>query len=532
MNVRMKSIAAKIASLCLCAVMAAGLMAGPLASVAYADEYTYQATIYAGNHGRFGNALDIRVNNKNSGSSYRIERGSGDKIIISGLKKGDVVSIDVTRSGAVTTDADSPYYVRGLRDSGMDNSEAGHGAFRVDRDRDFVVAYGMRSQETSYTVYYQTADGVTLEPAHTYYGNVGDKPVAAYLYIDGYMPLTYNLTKTLSDNPAENTMTFVYVPEKGPDVTIRVPGPVVEEHIPGGTVTVDVPGPVIVQRPAAGQNTGTQTGTNGNQGQASDNNGGQTSDGTSGGNNQTQTGGNNQAQTGGNNQAQTGSNNQAQTGGNNQAQTGGDNQGQTGGNDSSQTGGDNQDQTGGNDPSQIGGNQTQSPNGSGNPSQTGGNTGTSGGQIDLSGVGGHGSRDDGANGNAQTGDPGDGSGDNAGNEYRPGGSRDVIISSNYEPSEIVDLDENPSGVPMDDTPDGQGDATMDGQIDGQTDGQDNAQDGMNENPDGTGTGTMSPEKPGLPILPIVLGVIGVVAVVVIVVLVAYKKQQGGEDGDE
>ena len=46
-------------------------------------------------------------------------------------------------------------------------------------------------------------------------------------------------------------MTFVYVPEKGPDVTIRVPGPVVEEHIPGGTVTVDVPGPVIVQRPAA-----------------------------------------------------------------------------------------------------------------------------------------------------------------------------------------------------------------------------------------------------------------------------------------
>ena len=82
MNVRMNRIAAKITSLCLCAIMAVGFMAGPLAHVAYADEYTYQATIYAGNHGRFSNALDIRVNNKNSGSGYRIERGSGDKITI------------------------------------------------------------------------------------------------------------------------------------------------------------------------------------------------------------------------------------------------------------------------------------------------------------------------------------------------------------------------------------------------------------------------------------------------------------------
>ena len=49
-------------------------------------------------------------------------------------------------------------------------------------------------------------------------------------------------------------------------------------------------------------------------------------------------------------------------------------------------------------------------------------------------------------------------------------ARLVLVVSAYEPSEIVDLDENPSGVPMDDTPDGQGDATMDGQIDGQTDG--------------------------------------------------------------
>lgn len=508
-----------------CGILLAMLMAASMLSVtAFAKEYTYQATIYAGNQGRFSSGVDIRVNNKKSGSGYQIDRSGTDKIVITGLKKGDVVSIDVAAPGAVVLESGSKYYVKGLRDSGEDNGKAGQGAFRVDRDRDFVVAYGMRAQETSYTVRYETVDGMTLDASQTYYGNVGDKPVTAYHYIEGYMPLSYNLTKTLSEDPTENAMTFLYVPEQGEEIVIRVPGEIIEEHIPGKTVTVNVPGPVIVQRPS---NSGTPS----------------VSDGANSG----QTAGDN-GQAAGNNGQSSDSGGQAQDGSQNQA--GQDNQAQNGGNSASNQG--NQAQQGGTDPN---GSQntvpgTTDPAGSdnqlpgmnqganGDPGQTGGQSqGTGNGQgtaskpVDLPGIGGHGSRDDGsAAGTGQ--DPASGTADpNA--SYKPGGSRDVIISSNYEPSQLVDLDENPFGVPMDDAPDA--DDGMDDMNDGQggdeNENHDQAQDGMNENQDGTGTGNMEPEKKGLPVVPIVIGAAVLVLIIVGGVLFAYKRQQGSKDGD-
>ena len=39
-----------------------------------------------------------------------------------------------------------------------------------------------------------------------------DRPVIAYQYIEGYQPQAYNLTKTLSKDPAENVFTFIYSP--------------------------------------------------------------------------------------------------------------------------------------------------------------------------------------------------------------------------------------------------------------------------------------------------------------------------------
>ena len=44
----------------------------------------------------------------------------------------------------------------------------------------------------------------------SYYGNVGDEPVIAYLYIDGYIPDCYNQTGKLSSNASENVFNFVY----------------------------------------------------------------------------------------------------------------------------------------------------------------------------------------------------------------------------------------------------------------------------------------------------------------------------------
>ena len=52
-------------------------------------------------------------------------------------------------------------------------------------------------------VEYGTADDV-------FYGNIGDKPIVAYKYINGYTPKTAAFTKTLDQNEAENVFVFVY----------------------------------------------------------------------------------------------------------------------------------------------------------------------------------------------------------------------------------------------------------------------------------------------------------------------------------
>lgn len=174
-----------------------------------AEEYFYTVTFYPGNHGSFRGTEMVTVDNSASGSSYEVS-ASGSEIRISGLCAGDVVGLDAAMEGAVELGEDSRYYVKGIRVSGRDNATVDASAFRVEEDRDYVVAYGIRGELTSYVVHYQDAEGNTLAPSRTYYGNVGDKPRIAYLYIEGYQPQAYNLTKTLSKNAAENVFTFVY----------------------------------------------------------------------------------------------------------------------------------------------------------------------------------------------------------------------------------------------------------------------------------------------------------------------------------
>ena len=68
---------------------------------------------------------------------------------------------------------------------------------------------------------------------------MGDRPVVAFLYIDGYEPQAYNLTKTLSKNEADNIFTFVYSRVSGgggEGTTMVVEGA-------GGTTVVEVPAP-------------------------------------------------------------------------------------------------------------------------------------------------------------------------------------------------------------------------------------------------------------------------------------------------
>lgn len=173
-----------------------------------AEEYTYTVTFYPGNHGTFAGTGGVSIG---GGNASNVSIGmEGEAIKVRGLKSGDMVSLDAALSGTVVLGEDSRYYVKGIRLSGRDNNTVDSSAFRVEGDRDYVVAYGIRGDMTSYVVNYQDEAGNALGESRSYYGNVGDKPVVAFLYVEGYEPMAYNLTKTLVSNEAENVFTFIY----------------------------------------------------------------------------------------------------------------------------------------------------------------------------------------------------------------------------------------------------------------------------------------------------------------------------------
>ena len=109
---------------------------------------------------------------------------------------------------------DDKYYIKGIRLSGRDNEEALASPVldNVTGDADYVVAYGIKKDMVAYTVNYQDASGKALAESQTFYGNVGDKPIVAYQYIENYIPDALALTKTLSNNESENVFTFTYKP--------------------------------------------------------------------------------------------------------------------------------------------------------------------------------------------------------------------------------------------------------------------------------------------------------------------------------
>lgn len=179
-----------------------------LTPAAAAEEpYTYTVRFFAGNQGTFDGESEL---------------------VISGLNYGDRVTF---RQDMVTLNDGSKYYVQGIRESGKDNNTVSASAFRVTGDMDYVVAYGIWGSSVAYTVNYQDEAGRALAPSETHYGNVGDKPVIAYIYVDGYQPRAYNLTGTLHENAAENVFTFVYTQVISPDASQ-----------PGGQGTAGGPG--------------------------------------------------------------------------------------------------------------------------------------------------------------------------------------------------------------------------------------------------------------------------------------------------
>lgn len=105
------------------------------------------------------------------------------------------------------------YYHKGFQISGIENGEIG--AAPITQDYVLVATYGVKGETVRYTVNYVDEDGNELHKSETFEANVGDKPVVAYRYVEGYEPHVDNITKTLDQDESKNVFTFVYtkIPE-------------------------------------------------------------------------------------------------------------------------------------------------------------------------------------------------------------------------------------------------------------------------------------------------------------------------------
>lgn len=165
----------------------------PVTAFAGKEPYPYTIRVFAGNMGKIDGEDVV---------TYQISYDEVSKQYPSWVF--DIGSVTLTNN---------KYYVKGIRESGLDNDTVSNPAFPVTRDIDFVVAYGVKGDEVAYTVsFVRNSDGTQLDDSVTYYGNVGDKPVVACKFIQGYYPRYYNITGTLSDNAASNQFVFRYEP--------------------------------------------------------------------------------------------------------------------------------------------------------------------------------------------------------------------------------------------------------------------------------------------------------------------------------
>ena len=179
-------------TLCLTIVMFCG------AVLTYAaDEYKYTVRIFAGDKGTFSSCP----------AGGTITDG-GKTIIIDNLDPGTMPSFN----NSMVSITDDKYYVKGIREAGKDNSTVGSSAPTITEDIDYVVAYGIRGSSVQYTVEYVSVDGEELADTETYYGNVGDRPVVAYKYVEDYFPNAYNITGTLKADASQNVFRFIYQP--------------------------------------------------------------------------------------------------------------------------------------------------------------------------------------------------------------------------------------------------------------------------------------------------------------------------------
>lgn len=206
----------------------------------FSSDYTYTVRIYSGAQGTFSDGSSMILIRATYGTTISL----ADTLDTIEMKKVENFSGELV---------ESKYYAKGIRESGKDNNTVDSmmgPVFTITRDADYVVAYAMKGGDISYTVKYIDAETKKeLAPTDTFYGNIGEKPVVAYKYINGYIPKVYNLAKTLREDESQNVFVFeykksegsgyYYYTEDGGIVYVDKEGETVVERIPGKTVFVE-----------------------------------------------------------------------------------------------------------------------------------------------------------------------------------------------------------------------------------------------------------------------------------------------------
>jgi len=174
------------------------------------DGYDYTVRFLAGAQGTFKSAGVKVISTGQSVAGVSTSLSSdGSAITVSGIPYGSRIVFDTS---CVSLLDGAKYYVKGIRESGMDNNTISATSFSVTSDLEYVVGYALLADSVAYTIEYKDNRGNTLLPSVTHYGNVGDRPVIAFVEIDGFIPQAFNLTGTLLADPKDNVFTFRYTP--------------------------------------------------------------------------------------------------------------------------------------------------------------------------------------------------------------------------------------------------------------------------------------------------------------------------------
>ncbi len=163
------------------------------------EKDTYTVTVSAGLHGMLEDEKGNKVKQINVQIKAGGEWNPNDYVI----KQDDI---------------DELYYFKGYHVAGIEGSLAG--AQDITHDIVFVASYGIENNLVEYYVNYVDENGNGIGPVrNTYVGNVGDKPVIAFVHINGYAPKVRNYTGTLTEDEALE-FTFEYRENRIDTVTV------------------------------------------------------------------------------------------------------------------------------------------------------------------------------------------------------------------------------------------------------------------------------------------------------------------------